>query len=134
MSKKAGRPKIVWTEKQYEVLQGLCYIQATVEEIEDVLNIDRKTLYRLCVEYYKDEEGNPMQFSTVYKKYSANGKISLRRMQFRSAENGNVPMQIWLGKQYLGQRDKQETEQTNTKQPITINVVPATKEDAENDI
>lgn len=36
------------------------------------------------------------------------GKASLRRMQFKSAEDGNVTMQIWLGKQMLGQRDKSE--------------------------
>ena len=29
-------------------------------------------------------------------------------MQWRSAEKGSVPMQIWLGKQVLGQTDKQE--------------------------
>jgi hypothetical protein len=28
-------------------------------------------------------------------------------MQFESATKGNVVMQIWLGKQYLGQADKQ---------------------------
>jgi hypothetical protein len=34
------------------------------------------------------------------------GKVSLRRLQRRSAEY-SVAMQIWLGKQYLGQSDKQ---------------------------
>lgn len=32
-------------------------------------------------------------------------------MQFKNAQAGNVTMQIWLGKQYLGQKDKQEVEQ-----------------------
>lgn len=32
------------------------------------------------------------------------GKISLRRSQWRLAEK-NASMAIWLGKQYLGQRD-----------------------------
>ena len=41
-----------------------------------------------------------------------NGRASVRRMQFNSAKAGNVTMQIWLGKQYLGQKDKQETELT----------------------
>ena len=31
-------------------------------------------------------------------------------MQWKSAEQGNVSMQIWLGKQMLGQSDKQEIE------------------------
>ena len=31
-------------------------------------------------------------------------------MQWKSAEKGNVTMQIWLGKQNLGQSDKQEVQ------------------------
>jgi hypothetical protein len=31
--------------------------------------------------------------------------VSLRRAQFRAAENGNATMLIWLRKQWLGQRD-----------------------------
>ena len=34
------------------------------------------------------------------------GKIRLRQMQWKSAENGNVTMQIWLGKQILGQAEQ----------------------------
>ena len=35
------------------------------------------------------------------------GKASLRRTQFRMAET-SAAMAIWLGKQYLGQKDKSE--------------------------
>jgi hypothetical protein len=38
------------------------------------------------------------------------GKSSLRRLQWKSALGGNVVMQIWLGKQYLGQRDEHAVE------------------------
>jgi hypothetical protein len=34
--------------------------------------------------------------------------MSIRRQQYKSAEGGNVTMQIWLGKQYLNQRDRNE--------------------------
>ncbi len=37
-----------------------------------------------------------------------NGKASLRRMQFKGAESGNTTMLVWLGKQYLEQKDKSE--------------------------
>ena len=37
-------------------------------------------------------------------------KIALKKKQFDMAMKGNVPMLIWLGKQYLGQMDKQEVE------------------------
>ena len=47
-------------------------------------------------------------YSQFMTKGKHKGKIRLRQMQWRSAENGSVPMQIWLGKQVLGQTDKQE--------------------------
>jgi hypothetical protein len=33
-------------------------------------------------------------------------------MQYTAANNGNPTMMIWLGKQYLGQKDKTESEIT----------------------
>ena len=47
-------------------------------------------------------------YSSFLTKGRDKGKIRLRQMQWRSAENGSVSMQIWLGKQVLGQSDKQE--------------------------
>ena len=41
------------------------------------------------------------------------GKIRLRQLQWNSAKKGNVTMQIWLGKQVLGQTEKSEVEWTN---------------------
>jgi hypothetical protein len=35
-------------------------------------------------------------------------------MQYTSAEAGNVTMQIWLGKQWLGQTDKNQIKQETT--------------------
>jgi len=100
-----ARPKIVWTEKQYKTLEGLCAIQCSILEIENVLDIRHETLDRLCREHYKDADGKPMRYSQVYKKYSETGKTSLRRTQFKMAEH-SVPMAIFLGKQYLGQSDE----------------------------
>ena len=34
-------------------------------------------------------------------------------MQFKKANDGNVSMLIWLGKQYLGQTDKVEKNNTH---------------------
>jgi hypothetical protein len=36
------------------------------------------------------------------------GRISIRRQQFKLLRGGSVTMAIWLGKQYLGQRDHLE--------------------------
>ena len=48
-----------------------------------------------------------MSFADAYERYSAGGKISLRRYQWKMAEH-NCSMAIFLGKQYLGQSDQQE--------------------------
>jgi hypothetical protein len=44
-------------------------------------------------------------FAEVHKRGAEGGRKSIRRMQFESATKGSIAMQIWLGKQYLGQRD-----------------------------
>ena len=89
----AGRPKF---QIDYNLVEKLANIQCTQQEIATFLGCSTDTLQR-------DE-----QFCDIYKKGQENGKMSLRRMQFKSAEQGKVPMQIWLGKQYLNQRDRQE--------------------------
>lgn len=97
--------KVEWEERDYKHFEALCGVQCTRDEICSVMdNISPKTLYRLVSEHYEDDEGNPADFPQVYKKYAAAGKASLRRSQFRLAER-NATMAIFLGKQYLGQRD-----------------------------
>ena len=47
-------------------------------------------------------------YSQFMTKGKDSGKIRLRKLQWNAAEKGNVPMLIWLGKQVLGETDKQE--------------------------
>jgi hypothetical protein len=86
-----GRPKKII---DYQLVEDLSQIQCTQEEISQILDISSRTLQ-------KDEE-----FLRIYKKGIESGRMSLRRMQYKSAMNGNVTMQIWLGKQYLNQMEK----------------------------
>jgi len=44
----------------------------------------------------------------TWQKVELNLQMSLRRKQIEVALKGNVSMLIWLGKQMLGQMDKQE--------------------------
>lgn len=90
-----GRKKIEIDQKQFE---GLCKIMCTKEEIAGWFGCSEDTVERWCKRTYG---GN---FAVIYKKYSANGRISLRRAQLKLAEK-NAAMAIFLGKQYLGQRD-----------------------------
>ena len=54
-------------------------------------------------------------YSEYLSKGRDSGKIRLRQYQWASAKKGNVAMLIWLGKQILGQSDKQD---------ITVNELP----------
>ena len=62
-----------------------------------------------------DESLIRKSYSEYIAKGKDSGKIRLRQWQLKSAERGNVAMLIWLGKQLLGQSDKQD---------ITVNELP----------
>lgn len=93
----AGRPK---KEIDYSAVEKLANIQCTQTEIASFLGVSVRTLQR-------DEE-----FLKIYQKGQENGKMSLRRIQYKLAEK-NTTMAIWLGKQYLGQKDNVEVSHTD---------------------
>lgn len=95
VAKKGGRPK---TEIDFNIVKSLCGLQCTGEEIASVLNINYDTLNARIKEEYNET------FSDYFKKASAGGKASLRRVQFELAKKSPA-MCIWLGKQYLGQKE-----------------------------
>ncbi len=105
-----ARPRKEIDQKQFE---SLCGLQCTKEEICGFFNVSEKTLNSWCKRTYKQG------FSLVFQQKRGKGKISLRRSQFRLAEE-NSTMAIWLGKQYLNQRepgskiDDDETKTENT--------------------
>lgn len=93
-----ARPRKEIDQKSFE---SLCGLQCTLEEICGFLGVTDKTLNEWCKRTYEKS------FSEVFKEKRGTGKISLRRAQFRLAEK-NANMAIWLGKQYLDQKDQQE--------------------------
>ncbi len=100
---RTGRPK-----KDIDILQfeKLCGLQCTEEEIADFLECSVDTINAWCKRTYK------MTFSEISKVKSAQGKISLRRYQFKLAERSSA-MAIFLGKNILGQKDDRfETQAT----------------------
>ena len=80
--------------------EKLCNLWCTLTEIAEFFGVSEDTLESWCKDVYNET------FSDVYKKKCSKGKIALRRWQMKSAEKGNVTMQIWLGKQHLGQKEK----------------------------
>ena len=66
--------------------------------------------------YGCDESLIRKSYSEYTRKGRASGKTRLRQLQWDSAEAGNVTMQIFLGKNMLGQQDK--IEQTELDEPL----------------
>jgi hypothetical protein len=64
----------------------------TVPEIAAILDCSERTLYR--------------RFAAALKEGHTRMCASLKRQQFIVAMRGSVSMLIWLGKQYLGQKDR----------------------------
>ena len=87
-------------EIDFKQLKSLCGIQCTKREASAYLGCSDDTLERRIKEKYDQTWGE------FFDKHSSSGKVSLRRKQFEGALGGNVTLQIWLGKQYLGQSDK----------------------------
>ena len=98
-----ARPKAI---VDTEAIKKLAQLHCTFDEIATFCNVSTKTLQRRFVHTIK--RGREM------------GKISLRRAQFEKAIGGNVVMQIWLGKQHLDQRDKQEITSIHEPLPLII--------------
>lgn len=86
----------------YKKLDELCKIQCTGEECAAVLQTDYDTLNRRL-----KEEGFK-GFTEYFKSKAGDGRASLRRRQWKSAQEGNSAMLVWLGKQWLGQHDKRD--------------------------
>ena len=97
--RRVGRPQFKLPRAKFE---QMCRDQSTREEIAAALGICEKTLVTVCHRTYGAD------FYTVFQQKRIPGLISLRRWQFANAQQGNTTMQIWLGKQYLGQKDKIE--------------------------
>lgn len=93
-----ARPRAEINQEEFE---KLCGLQCTKDEICDWFSITDKTLDAWCKRTYEQS------FSVIFEKKRVRGKISLRRAQFKLAEK-SAAMAIFLGKNYLGQTDKQE--------------------------
>lgn len=85
----SGRPKF---KIDYGKVEAMASVMATEQEIASFLGCHRDTLMR------------DKTFCDIYKKGLDEGKMSLRRTQFEIARK-NSSMAIFLGKNYLGQKD-----------------------------
>ncbi|MHC5308167.1 hypothetical protein [Bartonella sp. LJL80] len=81
------------------LLTELGEAQATRSDVAAVLKISGEAL--------KDAFSRHPVLKATYDEAKAAGRMALRRSQLKLAQT-NASMAVWLGKQYLGQRDKHE--------------------------
>ena len=98
MAKTGRTPAVIDWDTVGKLLEAGC----SGESIATQLGIHRTTLYNRC----KNDTG--LTFSTFSQQKKMLGDNLLRAKQYQTAMSGNVTMQIWLGKQRLGQTDKLE--------------------------
>ena len=110
-----GRPRI---EIDLELVYALAKIHCSVSEIASIIGVSKDTINRRCgdiMERARDE-----------------GRMSLRRAQFHKAINeGNVVMQIFLGKNWLGQSDNPVSSSSTKILPWNDEVDDAVQEEQE---
>jgi hypothetical protein len=102
---KIGRPL---TQIDLEQAEKLGMLQCTIKECSAWFGIPPSTL------------AGHKEFRKAYEKGLENGKQSLRRKQWHLADK-SATMAIWLGKQYLGQKEMPDSE---TSQNVTIILKP----------
>ena len=96
--RKVGRPKV---ELNLDELERLSRLNCTMPEISAYFDIPLRTL--------EDKFTNEPEVRQAIHKGRATCMLSLRRKQIQiMEETNNSTMAIWLGKQILGQTDKQE--------------------------
>lgn len=122
-----GRPAKTLTQDGWNLVATLSQFFATDEEIAVALSDE----YESITEDTLKNEFNKESFLEYKTKGKCKGKTSLRSWQWANAKNGNTTMQIFLGKNYLGQSDRVEAEVQDTSINIVVN--PATPEDINGD-
>lgn len=88
-------------EIDWDKIKRACEFCATCEEAAYLAGVSVDTITRRLAE-------NGTTWAAFFKEHSASSRLSLRMWQFQNAKNGNVAMQIWLGKNILDQKDRTE--------------------------
>ncbi len=90
--------------------------------IAGILGIHPNTLYIACEDEFK------ISFSEYSQQKKSEGKELLRAKQFSMAMEGDKTLCIWLGKQYLDQKDRKDV--TSGDQSLAGQIIVETPEQA----
>lgn len=109
MAEGPGRPK---ADIDWEYVGKLLEAGCKAIDIANEIGINRETFYNRC------EADNNIGFSAFSQERRSKGDNRLRVAQYKNAIDGNTSMQIWLGKDRLGQKDQQEISAS-----LTVNTI-----------
>lgn len=101
--RRKAKPKMVEIDK--EEFEKLCELQCTEKEIAAFFGVSTAGVGKWCSRTYWDDDGNPMNFEQVFEEKRQAGFISLRRSNWKLIKQGNVPLNIFYSKNYLGLSD-----------------------------
>lgn len=96
-------------EIDQQLVEDLAAIGCTDAEIATICRVSERTIQRRCREALAAGR--------------ARLKSSLKRKQVELALGGNVSMLIWLGKQYLEQRDRQDVTHSGEELKVVERIV-----------
>jgi len=102
---KMGRPLIEIDKKRFEFM---CGVFCTEADIASEFGCSTDTINNWCKKTYKDENGKPMTFSTIYKEKSGRGRNSLRSFLFKKCQQGNATILKFMAINELGMTEKFE--------------------------
>lgn len=89
-----GRPRV---EIDLKMMASLADLLCTATDCATFFGCGISTIDRRL------KEAGWAGYSAFFHRHSARARVRLRQAQWESANAGNATMQIWLGKQYLGQ-------------------------------
>ena len=107
--KHIGRP---YKEINKDEFKKLCGLHCTEQEIAGWFRCNVDTITDFCKREFN------CSFSEAITMFGTEGKVSIRRMQFKLAEKSPA-MAKWLGMQYLGQREQIDYTQSEVK-PVRV--------------
>lgn len=102
---KMGRPAIDWDINKiriFEVMIGLPFADQT--KVADAMGVSVASLRRWILKKYDTT------FERLIEQKRETLKMNIAAKQYEMAMKGNMTALIWLGKQWLGQKDKHETD------------------------
>lgn len=131
---KAAKPKATPTAKRRVGRPSkLTPDEATIAAIEAISSVggtqhEAAAHFEVSARTFEEFLRNHKEARDAWDYGAGKMRLSIRRMQIKAAQAGNATMLVWLGKQYLEQRDKQELEHTGKDgeklAPTVIQLVP----------